>query len=80
MASMRTNTPVWRTDYWLIRPTWPMAVHMAWLDLLGGLLLVLGKLSIGFFPHRGSGRGGNGVGVLVVIDNGEILGPGLPWE
>uniref|UniRef100_A0A093USI4 CUB and sushi domain-containing protein 3 n=1 Tax=Talaromyces marneffei PM1 TaxID=1077442 RepID=A0A093USI4_TALMA len=53
---------------------------MAVLDLLRGLLLVLRILPAGLFPNHGSRCGGNGIGVLFFIHNGEILGPGLPGE
>lgn len=55
-------------------------IYMARLNPLRSLLLVLGILLGGLFPNRGSRCGGNGMGVLFFVDNGEILGPGLLGE
>jgi hypothetical protein len=44
------------------------------------LLLILSILPAGLFPDPRSRCDGNGTGVLFFIDNGEILGPGLPRE
>jgi len=53
---------------------------MALLNLFSGLLLVLDILPAGLVPNHGSGCGGNGLSVLLVIDNSEILGPSLLGE